>query len=52
MVKLLLETGKADVEWKDKNDWTPLSYATKGGHEAVVELLQSFRLNELVTGCT
>ena len=39
MVKLLLETGKADVEWKDKNDWTPLSYATEGGHEAVVKLL-------------
>ena len=39
MVKLLLEIGKADVEWKDKDDWTPLSWAIEGGHEAVVELL-------------
>ena len=39
MVKLLLETGKADVEWKDKDDRTPLSWAIEGGHEAVVELL-------------
>ena len=39
VVKLLLETGKADVEWKDKNDRTPLSWAIEGGHEAVVEQL-------------
>ena len=39
MVKLLLKTGKADVEWKDKDDRTPLSWAIEGGHEAVVELL-------------
>ena len=39
MVKLLLETGKADIKWKDKNNRTPLSWAIEGGHEAVVELL-------------
>ena len=39
MVKLLLETGKADVEWKDENDRTPLLWAIEGGHEAVVKLL-------------
>ena len=40
MVKLLLlETGKVNVDWKDQNGWTPLSWATEGGHKAVVELL-------------
>ena len=39
MVKLLLKTGKADVEWKNNKDWTPLSWATEGRHVAVVELL-------------
>jgi ankyrin repeat protein len=40
VVKLLLtETGKANVDWKDKNGWTPLSWAAEGGHKAVVELL-------------
>ena len=40
MVKLLLETGKDDVELKYKKDGrTPLSWAAKGGHEAVVKLL-------------
>ena len=39
MVKLLLETGKADIKWKDVDNWTPLSWAIEGGHEAVVELL-------------
>ena len=39
MVKLLLETGKANVEWKDGNNRTPLSWAIEGGYKAVVELL-------------
>ena len=39
MVKLLLEIGKADIKWKDVDNWTPLSWAIEGGHEAVVELL-------------
>ena len=39
MVELLLETGKADVDWKDKGGWTPLSWAVEIRHEAVVELL-------------
>ena len=38
-MKLLLEKG-AKLETKDKySSRTPLSYATEGGHEAVVQLL-------------
>jgi ankyrin repeat protein len=40
MVKLLLETGQANVESKDGARWTPLSWAAERGHEAVVKLLQ------------
>ena len=36
---LLLETGKVNVNWKDKNGWAPLSWAVEGGHKAMVELL-------------
>jgi ankyrin repeat protein len=39
VVKLLLETGKAEVDSKDVNGQTPLSKAAQGGHEAVVKLL-------------
>ena len=40
MVKLLLlKTGKVNVDWKDQNGWTPLSWATERGHKDVVELL-------------
>ncbi|KAI9862582.1 MAG: hypothetical protein M1813_004434, partial [Trichoglossum hirsutum] len=40
VVKLLLETGKVDVDWKDNYyDQTPLSWAAGNGHEAVVKLL-------------
>ena len=39
MVKLLLETGKADVDWKDEEGRTPLLWAVEGGHEAVVKRL-------------
>jgi Ankyrin repeats (3 copies) len=43
VVKLLLETGKADVDSKDtEHGRTPLSWAAANGHEAVVKLLQSF----------
>jgi ankyrin repeat protein len=41
VVKLLLETGKVDVESKDKiYGRTPLSWAAERGHETVVELLR------------
>ena len=40
VVKLLLETGKVDVESKDEYGQTPLSLAAEGEHEAVVELLR------------
>ncbi|KAF2175472.1 hypothetical protein K469DRAFT_533281, partial [Zopfia rhizophila CBS 207.26] len=40
VVKLLLETGKVEVDSKDrKSGQTPLSWAAEGGHEAVVKLL-------------
>ncbi|RYP00350.1 hypothetical protein DL764_006550 [Monosporascus ibericus] len=40
VVKLLLDTGKVDVDSKD-NEYgqTPLSWAARNGHEAVVKLL-------------
>jgi ankyrin repeat protein len=42
MVKLLLATGKVDIDPKDsEHGRTPLSWAAEGGHEAVVKLLQS-----------
>jgi ankyrin repeat domain-containing protein 50 len=40
VVKLLLETGKVDVDSKDfEYGRTPLWWAAGGGHEAVVKLL-------------
>ena len=39
VVELLLESGKVDVDSKDKHGQTPLSGAAEGGHEAVVKLL-------------
>ena len=38
MVKLLLEKG-AELETKDNDGRTPLSWAAEKGHEAVVKLL-------------
>jgi ankyrin repeat protein len=39
VVKLLLETGKVDINSKDKSGRTALSWAAGGGHLAVVERL-------------
>jgi ankyrin repeat protein len=36
---MLLETGKVDVNSKDKFGWTPLSRAAENGHKAVVNML-------------
>ena len=49
VVKLLLGTGKVDVDSKDARGQTPLSWAAQEGHEAVVKLLQSFIDMKLVT---
>ncbi|KAH8786195.1 hypothetical protein BGZ57DRAFT_789032, partial [Hyaloscypha finlandica] len=38
-IKLLLDSGKVDIDSKDKSGRTPLSLATERGHEAVVKLL-------------
>ena len=43
IVKLLLETGNINVNWKGKTGWTPLSYAIEGGRGDVVELLLKAR---------
>jgi ankyrin repeat protein len=39
VVRLLLATGKVNVDSKDSLDQTPLSQAAANGHEAVVKLL-------------
>jgi ankyrin repeat protein len=39
VVRLLLEIGKANINWKDKDSWTPLSWAVERGSETVVRLL-------------
>ncbi|OBS17522.1 hypothetical protein FPOA_12014 [Fusarium poae] len=39
MVKMLLDTGKVDVDAKDYIGRTPLSWAAENGHEAVVKML-------------
>ncbi|EJT77594.1 hypothetical protein GGTG_02700 [Gaeumannomyces tritici R3-111a-1] len=38
-VKLLLSTGKVDIDSGDNRGQTPLSWAAESGHEAVVKLL-------------
>lgn len=39
MIKLLLETGKIEVDLKDKDGRTPLLWVAGEGHEAVIKLL-------------
>jgi len=38
-VRLLLDTGKVDVNSRDNGGQTPISRAASRGHEAVVKLL-------------
>ena len=38
-MKLLLDTRKIDVDSKDSNGRTPLSWVAANGHEAIVKLL-------------
>jgi ankyrin repeat protein len=38
-VKLLLETGKVEVDRKNSHNETPLWIAAKNGHEAIAKLL-------------
>ena len=40
MVKLLVDTGKVNVDSKDGAGRTPLSWAAAEGHEVMVKLLQ------------
>jgi ankyrin repeat protein len=42
IVKLLLDTGRVDVNWKDSEGLTLLSRAKARGHEAVMKLLLSY----------
>src|SRR4051794_41944959 len=39
IIKILLDTGKVDVDSKDKDGRTPLSWAAEKGHEAEVKML-------------
>jgi ankyrin repeat protein len=39
VVKLLLDTGKVDIDSEDGDYRTPLSWAAQSGHEAIVKLL-------------
>jgi ankyrin repeat protein len=45
VIKLLLATGEVDVDSKDTEyGRTPLWWAARNGHEAVVKLLQSLSI--------
>ncbi|KAH8714095.1 ankyrin repeat-containing domain protein [Phaeosphaeriaceae sp. PMI808] len=39
IIKLLLATGKVDIDAKNRYGMTPLSWAVENGHEAVIKLL-------------
>lgn len=43
IVKLLLETGQADVDISGWNGQTPLSIATKYEYEAIIKLLPEYK---------
>ncbi|KAK4034502.1 ankyrin repeat-containing domain protein, partial [Parachaetomium inaequale] len=43
VVKMLLNTGKADVDSKDNDGQTPLRWAAENGQEAVVKMLRDSR---------
>jgi ankyrin repeat protein len=40
IIKLLLETGKVDIDGRDEYGRTPLMWAARNGHEAIVKLLE------------
>lgn len=46
IVKLLLEHGGADINAKDKDDWTALKRAKKRGSKEIVELLKAHGAKE------
>ena len=48
-MQLLFDKG-ADIESKDKDGRTPLSYAAERGHEAVVKLLLDKGTNSVAPG--
>ncbi|KAK4244073.1 ankyrin repeat-containing domain protein [Corynascus novoguineensis] len=39
VVKMLVDTGKVDIDSKDNNGRTPLLYASRSGNEAIVKVL-------------
>lgn len=46
MVLQLLEIGKIDLNAKDREDRTALQWATKNGHEAIVQLLRDAKKDD------
>ena len=42
IVKVLLDTGKFNLDAADKSGWTPLSLAEANGHVEVVSLLEAY----------
>ncbi|KAK2026076.1 ankyrin, partial [Colletotrichum zoysiae] len=50
IVKLLLDTDKVDINSKDLNSRTPLSWASGNGHEAIITILLANREVEVDAG--
>ena len=49
VVKLLINHGDVDIDSEDIWGWTPLAWAAKGGHKAVVKLLAGCQIVGLDT---
>ena len=51
MVKILVAQDDVEVDAKDNNGRSPLSYAAEGGHEAVVKSLVACRQDDVEVDC-